>query len=121
MTGVEILATEEVAVAFGFSWPGFWMAFILFAITSSVIGFFALLREYRDEIVSNAVVSILCGILCGVFFGLLCSNIFYPNPTEYETQYKVTIDDSVSMNDFNEKYEIVDQDGRIYTVREKEQ
>ena len=35
-------------------------------------------------------------------------------------EYKVTIDDSVSMNEFLDKYEIIDQEGKIYTVKEKE-
>ena len=34
-------------------------------------------------------------------------------------EYKVTIDDSVSMNEFLDKYEILDQEGKIYTVKEK--
>ena len=33
--------------------------------------------------------------------------------------YKVTIDDNVSFNEFNEKYEIIKQDGLIYEVKEK--
>lgn len=35
-------------------------------------------------------------------------------------EYQVTIDDSVSMNEFYEKYEIVEVNGKIYTIREKE-
>lgn len=35
-------------------------------------------------------------------------------------EYKVTIDDTVSLNEFNEKYEITDQEGKIYTIRFKE-
>ena len=36
-------------------------------------------------------------------------------------EYQVTIDDTVSMNDFNEKYEIIKVEGKIYTIREKEE
>lgn len=35
------------------------------------------------------------------------------------TEYKITIDDSVSMNEFLDKYEILDQEGKIYTVKER--
>ena len=35
-------------------------------------------------------------------------------------EYKVTIDDSVSMNEFLDKYEIIDQEGKIYIVKERE-
>lgn len=36
-------------------------------------------------------------------------------------EYKVIIDDSVSLNDFYEKYEIIDREGEIYTVMERKQ
>lgn len=36
------------------------------------------------------------------------------------TKYQVTISEEVKFNDFMEKYEIVDQDGEIYTVRKRE-
>lgn len=39
-------------------------------------------------------------------------------PKEYETRYKVIISDEVSMNDFTTRYKIIDQEGKIYTVRE---
>jgi hypothetical protein len=35
-------------------------------------------------------------------------------------ELKVTIDDSVLMNEFLDKYEILDQEGKIYTVKERE-
>lgn len=37
-----------------------------------------------------------------------------------DTIYKVTISDEVNFVEFNNKYEIIDQDGLIYTIREKE-
>lgn len=37
-----------------------------------------------------------------------------------ETQYQVLISEEVSMTEFNERYEIVDQEGQIFTIREKE-
>ena len=37
-----------------------------------------------------------------------------------EYEYKVTISDEVSMNDFLEKYEIIDQEGKIFTVKERD-
>lgn len=39
--------------------------------------------------------------------------------TPAETTYKVVIDESVSMIEFNERYEILDQDGLIYEIVEK--
>ena len=38
---------------------------------------------------------------------------------KYETQYQVTVDDSVSVNEFQNKYEIIKVEGKIYTVKER--
>ena len=38
---------------------------------------------------------------------------------KYETHYQVTVDNSVSMNKFQDKYEIIEVEGKIYTVRER--
>ena len=35
-----------------------------------------------------------------------------------ETRYQILIDESVSMTEFFEKYEIIEQEGKIYTVKE---
>ena len=35
-------------------------------------------------------------------------------------EYKVIIEDSVSINEVLDKYEILDQEGKIYTVKERE-
>lgn len=38
---------------------------------------------------------------------------------KYETHYQVTVDNSVSMNEFQNKYEIIEVEGKIYTIRER--
>ena len=42
-----------------------------------------------------------------------------PAPAEYETHYEVSINEEVNMQEFMDKYEIVETRGSIYTVREK--
>ena len=112
MTGVEILAMEEVVTAYAFNWKG------LMFITCAVI-FCGILGA-----ISNSPYSAFKGALVGMAIGLLLGGIigqlpaWTTLPKEYETQYKVTISDEVSMNDFLERYEIISQEGKIYTVRE---
>ena len=60
---------------------------------------------------STAIFAIVAGALAVIFF----CNIPEKN---YETRYQVTIDDSVIMNEFQSKYEIIEVEGKIYTVRE---
>lgn len=63
------------------------------------------------------------GLFAGVVIIIILVSTFfsmrYSVPTgKYE--YQVTIDDSVSMNKFYEKYEIIEVNGKIFTIIEKE-
>ncbi len=116
MTGVEILATEEVAIDFVFNWTAFWIAAGVIFTLCCVVGIFISIADYDCTglvacIIVGAIFSCLIGYLAGA-----CE----AKPTKYETHYKVTISDEVSMSEFTEKYEIVDQEGKIYTIRERD-
>lgn len=55
---------------------------------------------------------------------LVCMAIVtYPseNHKTGKLQYEVTIDNSVSMTEFNKKYEIVEQRGDIFVVKKREE
>jgi hypothetical protein len=117
MSGVEILATEEVAVVWeSWNWKGFLLTVGLVFFVSIIAGMLAgASDDWRFGVTIFLIVFIAGGALFGTLVGCTTGE-----PIEYETQYKVIIDDSVSMNEFLEKYEIIDQDGKIYTVREKD-
>lgn len=59
-------------------------------------------------------------IIMFLMFGVMSFGYFsdYINRVEYK-EYKVTIDDNVSLKEFNERYEIIDREGEIYTIVEK--
>lgn len=117
MTGVEILATEEVAVAWA-SWN--WNNFLFVVVISLFVGaIFGVISGAIDDWSEGIIVFLSVAIIGSVFFGTVVG-ASTGEPTEYETIYKVVIDDSVSINDFVDKYEIVSQDGKIYTVRERD-
>ena len=118
MNGIEILSTAEVVTASAFNWLVFSIiAVILFVIIG--IGVYLLVRmEIGSSKIGNIAFSISVALILGFMFGGL-AGAATATPTAYETHYKVTIDDSVSMNEFNEKYEIINQEGKIYTIREK--
>lgn len=61
---------------------------------------------------STAIFAIIAGALAVILF----CNIPEEN---YETRYQVAVDDSVNMNEFQSKYEIIEVEGKIYTVRER--
>lgn len=79
------------------------------------------------------IISIIVSMFCEyeiffkilVIFGfILIAGAFYiyktNNPVEVTT-YQVILDDNISYNDFVEKYEVIKQEGRVYTIYEKKQ
>ena len=64
-----------------------------------------------------ATISTFLGIVL-FFIDWLCGIIITVPTGKYE--YKVTISDEVNFVEFNNKYEIIDQDGLIYIIKEKE-
>ena len=110
MTGVEILSIGEIGVGSAFNWV---VAILGGGLIGLVVGFMGAATE--DSIGFGIFLSIFIFIFTGVIIGFGNAK-----PTHYVPTYKVTISDEVSMNDFMEKYEILEQDGKIYTVKERE-
>ena len=110
MNGVEILSSETIYNTILPEWCltlGLIGAFIFIYVTIQLFANCYDIAPWISLVVVIAftVVAILSGI---------------PNKNNVDrTEYKVTIDDSVSMNEFLYKYEILDQEGKIYTVKEK--
>lgn len=118
MNGIEILASEEVAVEWAsWSWSSFWIGVAIAFAVSLIAGFIFACQE--DDIFAGLIMfgCMLIGVgsVLGVAFGKKVVE-----PIKYETHYKVIVDESVSMTEFNEKYEMLEQEDKIYTVRERE-
>lgn len=119
MNGIEILAIEQVAVAYGFGWDLFFVVGLSFSLLFGTMAWVIAEGSYFSRLGTTLLVcvSLAIALMLAAFIGAVSET---GAPTEFETHYKVTISDEVSMNDFLERYEIVDQDGRIYIVREVE-
>lgn len=117
MQGVEILTSTQVMIEYAFDQTAFWITLITIFGLCLVIGVLSVLCDNEDTSIIPflALVGIILGTLTGAAAGLLADE-----PVTYETQYKVTISDEVSMTEFYEHYEVIEQDGKIFTVREKE-
>lgn len=119
MNGVEVLVTEQVAIAWeSFNWTTFWVAVLAWFVIGLVIGVIFGLNEY--SFFAGLIMFLTLFIVGGGLFGFVLGAATGA-PTEYTDQYKVIVDDSVSMNEFVEKYEIIDQEGKIFVVRERGQ
>lgn len=115
MSGVEILAVEEVAVAFGFDWSLFIPMAVVFSILFSLLGIFISINFYEKGAAVFAAIGAFLGIVLGIVLGFDSES---GAPTKFETHYKVTISEEVPMVEFFERYEIIEQEGKIYTIRE---
>lgn len=101
INGVEVLDKSEITE------PA--LLGIIIGVVIGIIANFILVYFTDSEFLGWFVGAILCLVVMAISI----------HPTgKYE--YKVIITDEVSLNEFNEKYEITDQEGKIYTIRFKE-
>lgn len=115
MTGVEILASKEIVVETVFNWTAFWICAGIVFVFFIAMGLFLSVNENNY---SNLFICFVIGIGMGVLFGSILG-VGFGTPAAYETQYDVIISPEVSMAEFYERYEVIEQDGRIFTIREK--
>lgn len=119
MNGVIILNSTEVVAETAHGWNT--RCTVSFCIT--MVGLLLLLvmlcvsSKWHEEVFNVISVIGVAMFVCGLVFTILFYRI--ENPIAYKTQYQVTADDSVSLNEFLENYNIISIDGKIYTVEEK--
>ena len=111
MTGVEILSSE---IIYNTTLPGYIIIIgYICVLICWLVGFNLMYTKY-SKLCCLFVVLTIC------FLGLSAFGSIANKNSINHIEYKVTIDDSVSMNEFLDKYEILDQEGKIYTVKERE-
>ena len=105
LQGVEILSQEVINTA-----KCNYSILVIGIITSILLGIFfsCLLKLYFGQVI----------LFLGIFISFILTLIFPKSTGEY-TRYKVTISDTVNFVEFNEKYEVLEQDGKIYTIKER--
>jgi hypothetical protein len=110
MEGITVLS-QETDSPLAIIILGVWSA-LLFAVC-----LWAAIKDFRDcyscipakAFLGLALISLLIMGIC-IYEGATYSP---------ETTYKVIIDESVSFQELQERYEIIDQEGQIYTIKEK--
>lgn len=115
MSGVEILSVIEEPVLL-FNGEVFGITFFITLVVFFFIGSYLSITE--SEWIYFPIF-LITGIIVGVLLAIPAGAIGCTETDEVETSYKVTVSDEVSLNEFLDKYEIIDQDGKIYTVKER--
>lgn len=111
MNGVEILSSKTI---YNPILPEYWLGIGLgCAFIFVIVMAFCFVNEH-------IILGFICMIL-SVSFAFIGSLGAICRKTDIDhIEYKVTVDDSVSMNEFLNKYEILDREGKIYIVKERE-
>lgn len=114
LKGIEILSKTPIMEA---NDKVFLIWAILAALTLIVFIIIGSILEGTDGALIWGFVSLLVIIVELIICGVVETN------TMHETgkyTYKVTIDKTVSMLEFNQKYEIISQNGSIFEIKDKE-
>lgn len=113
MDGVKILNTnppERFVGAFIYI-IGFIALAFLFSFTEIVF------NDFFADAKINIIVSIVVAIIIGSVIGYIIWN--YDKKEVLPETYDVTIDESVSFREFDKKYEVIERNGEIYTIKER--
>lgn len=109
--GVEILNSTEIIGVNNKTESVICLLFLFIGICIFIYGLYNLFYKSKLKYSVYTIIGIIFICLLGMF---LCKST-----GKYE--YQITIDDSVSFNEFMNKYEIIDKQGKIYTVRLREE
>lgn len=115
MTGIEILTSAEVVSETTCNGD---LACIIGASIIVFCTIIGVILDIKSGEMECSILGFMLGLLAG-FIGFCVTMGITEKPTAYETQYKVTISDEVTVSDFYEHYEVIEQDGKIFTVKEK--
>lgn len=111
MQGVQILNEFMYEGAMVAPWSGIGLSCCIGGMVGAFI--FSSITKIPQKI--RCYISVIT--LCIFGFGIgVCAFA----PRETTPRYQVIIDDEVEFNEFTSKYKIIDQDGLIYTVEERE-
>ena len=109
MEGIEILSVGEIGINPVFNWS----AAIIGGVLIGLI--FAFLADAAENSVGCFMIMfVLCTPIFGAIFGFGIKKYAGIAPT-----YKVIISDTVSLNEFYDRYEVLEQDGKIFTIMER--
>ena len=84
-----------------------------------IVGILYLVASIQERLKSYAFISVII-ILFSFAIGMIGIIKIIDLSEKPYTVYRVIVDDDVSFKEFNEKYEIIKQDGLIYEVKDKE-
>ena len=108
MEGITILNSEVIMAP---HWGP--IAMFILGVVGIFLSFFMDILDFDCDVIKMLIISASITLI-----GAISLFIF---EVPYYTSYEVILEDSVSMNEFLDRYEILDQRGQIYTIKEIEE
>jgi hypothetical protein len=133
MSGITILNTFETIMSYKpqWSWTAFAIAFVFFLLASIFATAFLIntdtigkkyARKWKKYYIFN--IKLIRGtiIVLITLIGSLAAGYLYEDkqPDVIETRYEVLISDNISFKEFHASYEVLEQRGEIYVIRERD-
>lgn len=120
MNGVEIL--NEIPIYDIAEWALETACFIFISIPLAFL-IYSIIQQYGiGYIFLNSFYGFFIGFFITILFIIFTSkaDIAYDKNSVQYYQYQVVVSDEVKFNEFMEKYEILEQNGDIYTIQERD-
>lgn len=120
MDGVTILNEIEVVQVVNdtFNYTAGFIALCITVFICAIAGFF--IGRIDCEEVTGIITGALLGLVLGLFVMAVAGTaLSYPAETKTTMRYEVTVDDSVSLTEFHEHYNVIEQRDKIFVVEEK--
>ena len=125
MQGVNILNTTEIlghpSYAINLIYIGLFITIIgaIFMIITMIIdGMHKFTYKTTVTMAVTSFLTIIVGLIIIIITSITSSQKLIPTG---RCQYEVTIDDTVSFTELNDKYEVVEQRGKIWILEDKEE
>lgn len=106
MPGIEILNTIEITTT---------PTWFIVIVASCALFVIAYAFSGNSDSIIQGILAIISALLFLIFI-VLTPAFLIPNGVKYE----VLIDEEVNLVEFNEKYEILNIEGKIYTIKERD-
>lgn len=92
--------------------------FSLFTVIFAIVSLFAIYRLITAQDFNNYGFLFMISLTLGVAAAAGAFTLYHKKPI-YGPQQIVIVDDDVNFNEFMDRYEIIKQEGQLYTIREK--
>lgn len=111
LDGITLLDTGTKVVSYTWGWSQGGFIATIFAIFLIIVSIICMIDGTGGEIF----------VIAAIFVGMLGLFIFaHTKPAKTINTYSVIIDDSVSMTEFYDRYDVLKVQGKIFTITERE-